>query len=386
MEKANLRVLSIRAGMSPQEKATAIADFNNPNSNVNVLLMNTMVGSAGLNLHYACSYGIQVQMPWSFGCTGQYIGRLVRLKQTKSVTWVILTVNDSAYDWTEHKAAVKEARSLNAQLSFQGWIDEYRLARELACYEAQRVMWSQPFHRMVWEILHPKEIQDFTSDATRTAAKFYSLLAQLFLQTAEPPVDVEQLMKSLKNILPAIPIVWDRNDPTDRDEVTWDQLRALIQGTKSDKDLLKQVNAEQATTDFGTMRKRRVIDLSSDKVPKSNKRKRKDNVDDTPSKKPKSAATVTVSDLEDDEFPDLDSPPRNLSDSDDESVFDPENPAHAEVGPGKPFETEADKLEAVRRWKEAEKEEEEREKHAREQTKLAIQVTKQTGGMGGSLF
>lgn len=289
-----MNVISIRAGMTSQEKATAIAAFNDPQSKVNVLLMNTLVGSAGLNLHHSCSFGIQVQMPWSFGCTGQYIGRLVRLKQTKSVKWVILTVNDTAYDWMEYKSCMKEVRALNATLCFRPWMEEWRIVREILCWEVLRVMWSQPFNRYTWKVNHPSFIEDFTSAATRHAGKFYSELADLFLYTDEPPPDVGELLKDLKDLISALPGKW-KGEAIE----TWDVLRDLIKTTKGDEDHLAAVTARQATHEFGTERKRRVVDLlESDKVPS---RKRK--AEDSPSsraKKPKSSERVSAEDLNDD--------------------------------------------------------------------------------------
>lgn len=62
----------------------------------------------------------------------------------------------------------------------------------------------QPFHQQVWEERHAKEIQDFTSQATRKAAQFNQLLARLFLATSEHPVDHEEILSNVNKFIAAL--------------------------------------------------------------------------------------------------------------------------------------------------------------------------------------
>lgn len=256
----------------------AIEQFNDATSNVNVLLMNTMVGSAGLNLHHSCNFGIQVQMPWSFGSTGQYIGRLIRIGQTKRVTFAILSVNDSVYNYLEYKACLKEVRALMATLNYPGWLERSKIARKLIAYNVLRVTWSQPFHRMAWEAIHMQEIQDFNSEAMRQAAGFYQLLSELLLQTDEPPSDHEDILELINNDIVVLALVWADMCKGNNfsNYLDWKRLRTMLQVSQNDTGYREKAAASQPDTEFGTVKKRNKTVLQmgdSDPKPKRGRKR-----------------------------------------------------------------------------------------------------------------
>ncbi|KAG8161683.1 hypothetical protein KVR01_008670 [Diaporthe batatas] len=258
MKKASLNVLSVRAGMTAAEKASAFSAFNDPTTNVNVLLLNTMVGAAGLNLHHSCNFGIQVQVPWSYGSSGQYLGRLVRLRQTKPVTWVILTVNDTAYNFLEHRACLKEVQALSATLKFGGPHLNTPFSRKLLSYEVLRVFWSQPFNRMTWEHAHPQHIQDFTSENSRTFGQFYSLLSSLLLETekADLPDDWADILSAASSLKMALPLAYLKHcNGMLPEQLTWDEMRTVCDSAQSDPDVQEQTSDFTPTNEFGTVSK-----------------------------------------------------------------------------------------------------------------------------------
>lgn len=274
--------------MTSSEKADAFAQFNDTDSNIKVLLLNTMVGAAGLNLHGSCAFGIQVQMPWSYHTSAQMLRRLVRLKQTKEVTWVMIRVNGSVYDFVEHKASGKEAQALAAQLNFSDWQDN-KLCRKVISYEVLRAFWSQPFNRMAWEVMGIQEIQDFNSNVMRAAGHFFHLFAQLLLTTAEedlPEDGYGNLLEQVEDVLVALPSFWIRQhcvneskpEPSELpDELTWEALRKLIEDCDANPDAVSSITGSAPATEFGSNQSRRqyfkktVDESSSPKSPKKRK-------------------------------------------------------------------------------------------------------------------
>ncbi|KAH8770978.1 hypothetical protein F5883DRAFT_642934 [Diaporthe sp. PMI_573] len=95
----------------------------------------------------------------SYGSSGQYLGRLVRLKQSKEVTWVMLRVNDTVYDFIEHKACQKEAQAFSEYLIIPEFLDK-PLCQKLLSYKVPRAVWSQPFNPGHFYHLKHKEVDD----------------------------------------------------------------------------------------------------------------------------------------------------------------------------------------------------------------------------------
>jgi hypothetical protein len=254
MKKASLNVLSVRAGMTAAEKASMFADFNDPNSNVNMLLLNTMVGAAGLNLHHQCHFEILVQMPWSYGSVGQCVGRLVRIGQGEPVTWVIVSLEDTVYNFLEHRASIKEVQSLGASIRFPKHLNN-PFVRKLLSYEMLCLLLSQPFNRMVWEYAHPSKIQDFNSQSTRDFAKFYSRFARLLL-AVDPndlPEHYKEILLSANELKIALPLAYLDNykDKPLPDELAWDELWAACSRARQ-PDIAEQAQTFAPETEFGT--------------------------------------------------------------------------------------------------------------------------------------
>jgi len=185
---------------------------------------------------------------------------------------------------------VKEVQSLCSELTFPSWIDGQKIPMQVIAYEVLRVLWSHPFHRMVWDIIHVTEIQDFNSEKTRTYAHFYHLLARLLLSPEAPPEDIEDVFKHLANYIDVLPANWARAipNPIQCQELTWDDLRDAIKCCDKDEAGVAAQRKAQATTEFGSEKKRAVLYSSGrDKGSGGKKRKRGSAVEGTPSKKPR---------------------------------------------------------------------------------------------------
>ncbi|KAG8159546.1 hypothetical protein KVR01_010183 [Diaporthe batatas] len=323
--------------MTNSEKASAFASFNDDKSNVKVLLLNTMVGAAGLNLHGCCHFGIQVQMPWSYGSSGQYLGRLVRLKQSQEVTWVMLRVNDTVYDFVEHKACQKEAQAFSAYLTIPKALDK-PIFRKLLSYEVLRAVWSQPFNRIAWEVIGITEIQDFNSKFMRACGYFYHHLALLLLRevgSADEDADdsdedaddgdddktgtrkdLNDKLEKLEKVFAALPTFWCRKlcrQPENPeaselpDALSWDMVDRLLLDCEEQPDVLSALNAAAPTTEFGSLQNRKtymsnVMEHDNESLGSSAGKKRKRNTsDNTPSKRRTPRSDPVAVDSEDDD-------------------------------------------------------------------------------------
>lgn len=83
---------------------------------------------------------------------------LVVLCVSASVKWDLMRVNDTAYDFLQWKACVKEVQALCAELAFPPWAADVKVSMELIAYEVLRVLWSHPFHRYAWQALGVDDI------------------------------------------------------------------------------------------------------------------------------------------------------------------------------------------------------------------------------------
>jgi SNF2 family DNA or RNA helicase len=93
----------IRAGQSPSERQKTMDDWNSPHTNMDVLILNSAVSSAGLNCHYQCSVGIGLSFVWNVSTVTQFVGRIVRIGQKKSVRWYMPHINGTIDNWQEEK-------------------------------------------------------------------------------------------------------------------------------------------------------------------------------------------------------------------------------------------------------------------------------------------
>lgn len=250
--------------MTSSEKTAMMSQFNDPTSNTNVLVLNKRCGAAGLNFHYCCHIGISAQPDWNIGTDVQGRGRLIRLGQKHEVEWIGIRVNDTAYDFYEMKSGKKEVDAMDIQLVFPDHVSHSKNARKILCYEVLRVAWSHPFHRFVWEIHHPRKIQDFNSKQTRAYAQCYHFLARLFLSTAPPPEDVPDIMKKLDESIDVIAPRWrekvlDGDERVSGDGITWNDLRVLLEDLQNAGDWVQHMRRDDRNlTYFGSSRKRKM--------------------------------------------------------------------------------------------------------------------------------
>jgi superfamily II DNA/RNA helicase len=102
-----LNVLTLRAGMTNQERTAVAAKFNNRDEKVDALVVTYATCSQGLNLHLACCDVIMLEPALGANTTLQVVGRVHRLGQDEPQNiWIIS--GDNTFDrFVEYNQAVK---------------------------------------------------------------------------------------------------------------------------------------------------------------------------------------------------------------------------------------------------------------------------------------
>lgn len=87
--------MSLLSSHTSEDRRRIIAQFNDPNYEVDVLLVGFKLGSYGLNFHGCCSKMIIMEYPSSVDVLLHVFGRTHRLGQKKEQEIIILFLEDS---------------------------------------------------------------------------------------------------------------------------------------------------------------------------------------------------------------------------------------------------------------------------------------------------
>lgn len=102
-----LNVEMIYSKQTQTQRSHVVAQWNKKTSFMNVLILNSPVHAAGLNLHNQRYIGIGLNFVWNMNTILQYMGRLYRTGQKNVVEWYLPTVHGIIYDWTEERVLRK---------------------------------------------------------------------------------------------------------------------------------------------------------------------------------------------------------------------------------------------------------------------------------------
>lgn len=91
----------VYSNQSQVERGQVVAAWNNAKKRMDVLILNSAVHAAGLNLHHACHIGIGFNFVWNMNTMLQYMGRLYRIGQQQVVEWFLSTVHKVDHDGRE---------------------------------------------------------------------------------------------------------------------------------------------------------------------------------------------------------------------------------------------------------------------------------------------
>ncbi|EXK91853.1 hypothetical protein FOQG_05870 [Fusarium oxysporum f. sp. raphani 54005] len=209
-----VNALNIRSSNDVDQCAHMVRQFNDPESQVDALVVSFQLDGFGMNLQGACHYGIVVEYPKNLPTMLHGFGRLWRMGQEYEVHWDVLYLENSFDGWVETWMASKYADILAAEGEIPDEIKgEYRvicgfelikryLGQDSNRYPRTRVTWAEQEHPLVARESH-----------------FYSAVANYLMQN---PGHYERFLQPLSDIA--------RRWSPDQDELTLDMIegRSLL--------------------------------------------------------------------------------------------------------------------------------------------------------------
>lgn len=182
LQLLGLQVDNIRAAHKADERYAIIRKFNDPNSEVDVLVTNIRIASAGIDLQGACCRGFLMCWPWNANTLMQILGRLVRIGQARFVEWKLYTIGGTIFEKHEGIMWRKYSRQLAAESAVQGITGDIGI---LVMYEIIRVLFNQPYNRYSFEVLVDAELGSFSTTPIIKRGKALSLIARYALQNPD---------------------------------------------------------------------------------------------------------------------------------------------------------------------------------------------------------
>ncbi len=189
---ASIGVASVRANHTSNERDYIISLFNEDDSDLDVLIINQSLSMTGLNLHHRCHIGIMAQYLWNYWGLIQVWGRIVRMGQSKLVTWYVL-VTEGTYSMVMED---KMCRKIVPEIVFAGRISPRirgSKVRRLIAYEILRFKVGHPFNRFVWAINPPADVTDYTSTKMERMGTLAGWIVSAVLNCAESEDSIQNL-------------------------------------------------------------------------------------------------------------------------------------------------------------------------------------------------
>lgn len=186
LQLMGLRVVNIKATQTVEERSAVVSEFNDPDSDVDVLVTNHRVASVGIDLHHACCKGILLCWPWNANTLIQTMGRLIRIGQKREVEWLLITIAGTIFERHESIVWCKYARQLAAESMLQGLTGAMAL---LCVYEIIRVQFNQPTNRYLLELSDGADLDFLSNPKRRQVAQATSDIARLAIRDPQALAD-----------------------------------------------------------------------------------------------------------------------------------------------------------------------------------------------------
>lgn len=104
-----------------------IAEWNDPESDLEIFVANVNTMATGVNMHHCCSKGAFLNWHLNAKTMFQIVGRLVRISQKDQVIFHLLKVQHSYHDNIERLCITKWATQLSAEIGLADWLtDDFR--------------------------------------------------------------------------------------------------------------------------------------------------------------------------------------------------------------------------------------------------------------------
>ncbi|KAI0423822.1 hypothetical protein F5Y09DRAFT_354502 [Xylaria sp. FL1042] len=185
---------TIRSDHTVQERNNLIDKFNDPETDIQILVTSMDLSAYGLNLHKACCKGMVIQWPWNANHLLQILGRLPRIHQQRFVEWVILHMPGTVYDkmqtivWSKYtKQLAVESKIPDAVTGM--WAD-------IAAHGLIHKLFNLPHNRWLWDkkaySLDVVGIDGALDRNVRLSVFFERVAALLNNPTLTPPRDPDE--------------------------------------------------------------------------------------------------------------------------------------------------------------------------------------------------
>jgi hypothetical protein len=247
------KVASIGSDHSVAERNAYIDQFNDPDTDIQILLTSMDLSAYGLNLHKACCKGIIVQWPWNANHLLQILGRLPRIGQKRVVEWVIFHMSGTIYDKMQTIIWSKYIKQLAVESKIPK--DVHGVWANIAAHGVIHRLFNLPFNRWLWDkTAFQLDVVGYDGKLRRNenlAVFFERVAALLNDNTRTPPIDQpgemlawKELQSAGRNDLIAGAYAWmdrrenDGEEPTVtfawlRDYCVYDNLAKLSNATKA---------------------------------------------------------------------------------------------------------------------------------------------------------
>lgn len=135
-----------------------IAEWNDPEYDLEIFVANVNTMATGVNMHHCCSKGAFLNWHLNAKTMLQIVGRLVRIGQKNQVIFHLLKVKNSYHDNMERLCTTKWAAQLSAEIGLADWLtDDFR---ECCVFETIKTAWNQSFNRYAWAVIRQLEGHD----------------------------------------------------------------------------------------------------------------------------------------------------------------------------------------------------------------------------------
>ncbi|KUI64438.1 hypothetical protein VM1G_11233 [Cytospora mali] len=187
-----LSVQSYTSDLKEDERAQMIANFNNPNTNIDVMILSLSFNVTGMNLQKACHNGICTMYYFNPSQMKQAMARLNRIGQPHIVYWFIIKQLCSYAEMQERTIHTKEVSFYSAQSLIPRWLGDE--LRTLICFELAREAWGTLESKYVvtkYACLL-ESVRDWSQPWVRRYAKYYSIVASLALQCLRDDMSADE--------------------------------------------------------------------------------------------------------------------------------------------------------------------------------------------------
>ncbi|KAI0448461.1 hypothetical protein F5B21DRAFT_497473 [Xylaria acuta] len=190
------KVETIRSDHTVQERNACIDKFNDPDSDVDILLTSMDLSAYGLNLHKCCCKGIIIQWPWNANHLLQILGRLPRIGQMRFVEWVIFHMAGTIYDKMQTIVWSKYVKQLAVESKISNSLTG--VWAEVAAHGKIQELFNLPHNRWLWDRtafqLDVVGIDGVKRRNEKLSLFFERLATLLNDRTATPPADEHENM------------------------------------------------------------------------------------------------------------------------------------------------------------------------------------------------